>query len=317
MQNEYKFIFVEDFKDGYIYSMFSTAELSFFESKNLIKPKSRTKFNVNFVGEIITPEGKYFSVPKNFPPIVENIPLFTKVLDSYRNFRGSDGKVLLQNNAFSVSPSGEINSERFYFEQLKEFFLDYITYEFIYPEKKKKVHSLTPILGGKINVLETVRKRKQTGSGVTYMIKDIKNSDEWKLDDIYWTVVYTLGQKYGTPKEIEQIENMKEMLLEQGYLMNIVDISNSDECINEIKSCKVGMVHLPIQFTLISFFESHKIIESYKIRVFYTNDFAYVWEELVRKSLKDNSQFKGELKSKFEVKQSSKKYFKTHAEMDG
>ena len=299
---DYKEIFIDSRGEPYPITSLNPEELKFLSNKDLIKVSGNT-FKTNFVGEIITPENKYFSLPKNFEPTEENINLFKDVLNKYSII---NGKSLLENNTFIISPSGKIESEKFYYNELKSYFLDYITYEFIYPQKRLIKHSGAPIPGGKIDVLQTIRNRKQKGPGITYKVKDFKNDDSWNLDDIYWSTINYLADKYNDRSEIDE---MYEFLTSEGFELRKIDISDDKKILNDIDECNVGIIHNPIKETLISYFKSKSVDTAYKIKVFYTDNFAFVWEEMVRMSLKENKEFRNELKSKFERKESRRKWF--------
>lgn len=280
----------------YPISILTDFDLNFLKSKSLITQVENT-FQSNFVGEIITPEESFFSVPKNFNTDDSTVKLFLKVLDSF-SFIKKGGKTLLINDEFTTSQSGKLKSEKFYFNELKEFFLDFITYEFIYPKNFIKRHSTIP-LKGEIDVLSTVRSRRQRGPGITYKIKDVKNSDEWNIDDIYWSTIKYLTDKWGNKDDEEQVYEMKDFLIEEGYEISEVDISNSKEIIKFLDSQEVNLIHNPIKNTLIKYFESKSISEKFKIRAFYTKYFQYVWEEIIRLSLYHNNKFEDRLISDF------------------
>lgn len=294
----YNQIFVEAEKDGYPISIFTESELKFLKSKELINIKD-DKFYPSFVGEFITPENSYFSLPKNFQPTQENIDLFKKVLVRYKDLKGKDGKTLLTNNSFAISSTGDIKSEKFYYNELKEFFLDFITYEYIYPKKTKLKHSSSPISGGKIDVFSTMRNRQQKGPGITYKTKDIENTPGWNLDDIYWSTINSLANLYASEDDVKQISDMKEFLLSEGYILNNIDLSNKDKVISDINKCEVGIIHQPIKNILLDYYESKSIGERFSINAFYTLKFQYVWEELTRECLKHSDNFKTSIKEEF------------------
>lgn len=209
------------------------------------------------------------------------------------------GKTLLTNTSFSISQTGNIKSEKFYYSELKEFFLDYITYEYIYPRKMIKKHSSAPISGGKLDVFSTMRNRPQKGPGITYRVKDIKNTEDWNIDDIYYTTLYNLTTKYSSNDDVEQINEMKEFLEEKGYIVKLTDVSNVSKVISDIQKCEVGIIHQPIKNTLLDYYNSYGISETFSINAFYTSKFQYVWEELVRESLHHDEEFKSEVKDVF------------------
>ncbi len=294
----YNQIFIEALREGYSTSIFTESELKFVTSKELIEVR-RDRFWPKFVGEFTTPENSYFSLPKNFEPTEENVELFKKVLTNYKELKGTDGKTLLTNNTFAVSTDGQLKSEKFFYNELKEFFLDYLTYEYIYPSKQKKVHSTSPITGGKIDVFSTMKTRKQKGPGITYKVKDIKNTEDWNLDDIYWSTINELSIKYATDDDRKQISEMRGFLEDQGYVFSTIDVSDKDTIIRQINKCDVGIIHQPIKNTLIDYFKSKMIGEKFSLNIFYTVKFQYVWEQLVRDALCHSEDWKDELKDVF------------------
>jgi hypothetical protein len=318
MVSDYRKVFVESNRFEYNINeiidgepIFTESELKFIEEKKLLT-KVGNQFKVSFVGELITPDSKFFSLPKNFDITDDNIEIFKNVLKNYT------GNSLLTNNTFSITKSG-IKSEKFFYNELKYYFLDYITYEFIYPKKTILKHSSSPITGGKLDVQSTMRYRKQKGPGITYKVKDIINNEDWKIDDIYWSVIDYLASKYNDRVEIDE---MKKFLDSEGYIINKIDISDSKEMISEIDKCDVGIIHNPIKSILLSYFESTTVGETYKINAFYTDKFQYVWEELVRECLKngkfdkESTQFKKSLNDKFNRTELRRKWFSNKEELD-
>ena len=298
-------IFTEDKKE-----LFTEDEKKFILSKNLIKVRN-DEFIPLFVGELITPENTYFSVPKNFEPIKENIELFKKILDRYKTVTDDKNKTIIFNNSFIVSKTGDIKSERFYFNELKEFFLDFITYEFIYPEKSIKKHSGSPIKNSKIDVLSTIRNRKQKGPGITYKVKDVKNSEKWNIDDIYWTTIKNLSDSFGTESEKLEIQEMYEFLIEEGYKIKKIDVSNIEETLYDIEKCKTHIIHNPIKNTLLSYYKSKSVDLSFTINAFLTKNFEYVWENLIRDGLKHNETEFGVSVDKFKKTEIVEDWFPT------
>jgi hypothetical protein len=287
------------FEEGKYYpisELLSELEIKYLTENFIIEVQGDT-FKSNFVGEFLTPEKNFFSVPKNFNTDNETIDIFIKILDHYRNLK-KEGKTLLLNNTFTISNNGKLESEKFYYNELKEFFLDFVTYEFIYPRKTVKKHTTSPTKG-KIDVLSTIRNRKEKGTGVTYQVKDVENSDNWNIDDIYWSVVKQLSETYGSSSDIKEINDMKDFLKEEGYKIKETDISDFDEVIKNIEKCDVGIIHNPIKNTLLDYFQTKKISEKYKLKAFYTNNFKYVWEHMVRIVLYHNKEFEKELSFKF------------------
>jgi hypothetical protein len=321
MQNGFRKIFVEFKRPEYRIDeiidgqpIFNESEVKFLEKEKLIT-KAGNLFKVNFVGELITPNYSFFSFPKNFKiepekKRIKNIEIIKKVLENYK------GNSLITNTSFFVSRSGEIQSEKFYYEELKYYFLDYITYEFIYPRKPKLRHSTNPITGGKVDIYHTMKNRKFKGPGITYKVKDVENSEKWKLDDIYWSVIDHLANKYNDRTEIDQ---MFQFLKDEGYKIETLkheEFNNSELMIEEIEKCDVGIIHTPIKNILLTFFESMTVGSSFKINAFYTDKFQYVWEDLVRKSLSENSEFRKLEEQKFKRTERRRKWFSSQEELD-
>ena len=208
---ESRYIF---FTESEIYDIQNEEDLKFLkefsiEGQPLIE-NVRDKYRINFVGEVITPNNIYFSLPKNMLSSDDkinndNVILIKKVLVKYaKNIEGKD---------LVVTRLGSYTSERAYFNKLKEYFLDFITYEFIYPLKRKKVHSKSSVEGGRISIIDTDRNRKRYGGGMTYKTKDVINSDDWMLDDIYYHTLKELESKLKiSDYEKKQIEDMKNYL---------------------------------------------------------------------------------------------------------
>jgi len=282
--------------------------------QSLIEPHSSGKFRINFVGEVITPNNIYFSMPKNMELTDENVILIKKVLVKYSN--DTEGKTLV------VSRKGNYSSERAYFNKLKEYFLDYITYEFIYPLKRKKVHSNNPISGGKISVMDTVRNRRRYGSGITYKTKDIENSDDWMLDDIYYYTIKELEDRLKVSQfERNEIKNMTEYLKEEGFNFNtildgkvyskqsnkeLLDLSNSSDVVKAIMKSEVGVIHNPIKNTLIEYYQYKQKAASFRsVDVIFTKNFERVWELILQDALMDDKSkdFRDEQKSNFKERE--------------
>jgi len=303
-------------------------DYEFLIKKELLIEKG-SKFFPNFVGEIITPHNKYFSLPKNFkrePKEIglKNIQLIKSVLDEFSKTRSKEGNTLLYNHYFEPTYDDKFESDEYYYKELKKFFLDYIAYEFIYPLNKIKIHSGSPIKGGKLDILKTVQNRKRFGTGMTYEVKDVKNDDDWSIDDIYYSTIIELMTEFGTDGDIRDIKEMKNYLDEEGYEILIDDKGDGttldkkikdtspEGIINEIHKSTVGVIHYPIRDTLIEYYEKKKLKESlFKIKVFYTKNFNYVWEELTRKALFNNEEFKKNEEGKFKDVETISKWVRT------
>jgi len=281
---------------------FNKEDLDFLLEQELITPKPGKKVKIKFVGEIITPSGNIIALPKNFEITKENLELTKIILNKYKNLK-KDGKVLITNKSFSVSDDAEIKSDAFYFNKLKNYFMDYITYEFIYPKKLKEIHSRKP-LKGFIDPIKTDVNFEKTGDGVTYKIKDIKNNKNWNLDDIYYTTLIKLAKLYGNDKELKQIEDMKDFLIEKGYEINIdekilQDQTPVDNIIKNIKKTEINGKHIPIKNTLLNYYKSSKIINKNIIYAFYSQYFCKVWEYFTQIALQHNESFKRHIEMEF------------------
>jgi hypothetical protein len=274
---------------------FNSTDLVLLLNNELVK-KDGDNIKVEFVGEVITPNTNYISLPKRFSISDNNINLTISLLKKYKNLKKND-KILLTNKIFSPTYSG-IESPLFYFKKLKEYFLDYITYEFIYPEERIEIHSSTPIQGGIMNVVKTEKNVKMKGPGITYLVKDMKNSEKWNLDDIYFTTLTNLMNEYGSEKDIMNILSMEKYLKLEGYEFNIIDI-NEDSVLQNIKNCNVDIIHNPIKNTLLKYYSSKNVGGISTINIFHTKNFNLVWEYLIKIALHHSKDFKKELKDKF------------------
>lgn len=279
----------------------------FLINQKLIKEKNNLYYS-NFVGEVITPHNSYFSLPKNqfdeelIDPIKALLLKYTK---SYNH------QSLVTNKGFILTKDDEFKSEKYYFDKLSSFFLDFVTYEFIYPLETKKVHSIQP-LPGSIDILSTNINRQIYGDdGATYDVVDKKNSDKWRLDDIYYSTVIKLARETGTESDVKEIERMFEYLNEEGYDVKEIDISNKEEIIKEIKKCSVNIIHNPIKNILIEYFEDQLSLKQsgYKINIFYTKNFEVVWENILQEILfHDPEEFGQDFLDKFKKVITEQKY---------
>jgi hypothetical protein len=304
------------FTESEIYDIENKEDLKFLqefnsEGQSLIK-SVRDKYRINFVGEVITPNHIYFSLPKNMISDDdeinnENALLIKRVLVKYA--KDEEGKDLVVKRLGSYTP------ERAYFEKLKDYFLDFITYEFIYPLKRKKVHSKNPIEGGRISIIDTDRNKKRYGGGITYKTKDVTNSDDWMLDDIYYFTIKELEDRLGISQfEKVQIEKMAKYLKEEGYSFNtLIDgkiyskkdkkellyFSKTEDVIKSIKKSDVGIIHNPVKNTLLEYYENkQKASAKSSVDVIFTKNFEKVWELILQDALQDDEskKFKKEIK---------------------
>jgi hypothetical protein len=303
IENEEDIIFMQEFKDP--------------EKKISLISKAGDQWKINFVGEVKTPNCVYFSFPKNvYQSDITETQIdkykqdLLRILSQYK--KDPSGKSL------TVKTEGDYNSERVYFDRLKNYFLDFITYEFIYPQKTKKIHSNTPQPGGKISVFDTIRNRKRYGTGITYKVKDVSNSDDWMLDDIYYHTIKVIQERIGaTDYESKEIQKMCDYLDNEGYKINklieneiisndnkvLLDLDNVSDVIKMINKSDVNVIHLPIKNTLLDYYQYRlKATSLNSTNVVFTINFEKVWEMMLQKSLQDESSeyFKDELENEFD-----------------
>ena len=303
--NEYTF-----FIESELFDITNSEDIKFLKefvsgNQSLINQEG-DKFRINFVGEVITPTNRYFSMPKNMQPN-QSVDLIKDVLKNKDLTTNQDGKNL------ALSQIGSYTSERVYFDKLKSYFLDYLTYEFIYPLKKNKKHSNSPISGANISVIDTLRNRKRFGTGITYTTKDVENSEDWILDDIYLYTIEELESRLNVSSvDKHEIEKMKEYLKGEGYSFNdlidnkiiskktkkvLLDLSITEDVINKIKKCDIGIIHNPIKNVLLDYYgNKQQASANSTVNVIFTNNFEDVWERIMQKALKsiDISEFAGQ-----------------------
>jgi len=258
---------------------------SFLLDKKLIIFESFTTGKIKFVGNVMTPSTNFFSLPKNIAITENSIKIISKILLEYKNLKRNN-TILFTNQSFSISKKGEIKSEEYYFNKLLKYFLDFITYEFYYKKERKIIHT-TDILKGEILPFETQMNEEELGPGITYRVKDL---DETKFGDIYYSTLKDLADKYASDKENTKIENMLKYLKSRDYNIKYSDI-NDDEKLKEIKKTIVNDIHQPIKKILIALYEKENLENLSTINVFYSSNFAYVWEHFMQKVLKHSSNF--------------------------
>jgi hypothetical protein len=265
-------------------------DVDFLVKKELLVKQTNGKLKVNFVGEVITPNSKIISLPKNFQPTESNIQLTIDILKKFRSL-AKDGKTLIENRSFVAE--GETNSDVFYFKTFKKYFTDHITFDFISPQKKIKLHTTTPIAAN-FDVVETEINNERCGPGLTYKLKN-KSNNAWKsvtsLSDIYFSTVKNLFDEFGTEDDKSEFESVTNYYILKGHKFNYINI-DEENVISEISNNNVSVVHTPIKSQLINYYKFKSVSEKYKIRVFYSRNFEYVWEFFCRKSLKHNESFK-------------------------
>ena len=264
-------------------------DIDFLIKKEILTLQSNGKLKVNFVGEVITPNCKIISLPKNFDITQSNIELTLNVLKTFRSLK-KDGKTLIENKSFTAS--GEITSDVQYFKLFKKFFFDHITYDFITPKKKLNKHTSVP-MAASFDVVQTEINIERLGGGLTYKLKD-KSNLNWKsnsLSNIYYSTCKDLLNEFGTESDKQEFISVENYYVSKGHKFDYINI-DEEIVLNEIIKNDVGDVHLPIKSTLINYYKNKSVNEKYKIRIFYSKNFEYVWEYFCRVALKHNEKFK-------------------------
>jgi hypothetical protein len=279
--------------------VFLKQDLDFLLSGNLVSYINRTQIKIKFVGEVITPNTTYISLPKNFEQTQANALLTKKVLNKYKKLK-KDNKLLIDNYSFIPDTKSEIKSDVFYFNKLKEFFLDYVTYEFVYPKDKEAIHSGIPLKGA-IDPVKTDFNLGRYGYGITYKVKDVKNTKEWNLDDIYYSTIKKLAELYASDKDKKQLKEVFNFLIEEGYIINEdVRVLNEnppiDEIVKDIRKSEVGDIHFPIKNTLLRYYENVGLTNKYSVFAYKTKFFNLVWERICQNVLHDDKKFRKEVK---------------------
>jgi hypothetical protein len=265
-------------------------DINFLLDKNLLIKLDNGNYKVNFVGEVITPNSKIMSIPKNFNQ--SDSELIVSVLKKFKSIK-KDGKVIIENRTFTVG--GEIESDIYHFKSLKKFFTDRITYDFITPKKKIKKHTSIP-MAAQFDVVETEMNISKYGGGLTYKLKD-KSNKNWKLEslsNIYYTTLSNLMNEFGSESDREEFKSITDFYKFNGHQFNYIKI-NEDKIVKQIEINDVSPVHLPIKSHLLNYYKSKSVKEKWKIRVFYSQEFEYVWEFFCKSVLKHNHKFKEQI----------------------
>ena len=179
--------------------------------------KFKEKYKVNFVGEVITPFDYFLSLPKNIEATNDNQKLVLDILKEFKNLKRF-GKILLTNKSYTFGK--EINSRFFYWKRLYTFFIDHITYEFYYPQKRLLIHSIKK-QKGRINPLLTEINRNKTGLGISY---EVKNLAPTYIGNVYYSTLKTLEEEFATEAESKKISEMKNFLQSSGYKLDIITL---------------------------------------------------------------------------------------------
>lgn len=262
--------------------------LEYFLSKNLLI-NFKSEFKVNFVGEFLTPSNNYISLPKNFEISKRSVEYTIKILNEYRNLKRNN-KILISNFSFTSSKNG-INSEIYYYDKLKNFFLDFISYEFMYPSKMNKIFSTKSINNMTIDVVKTEMMINIIGNGVVYNTKDINSN--FPIRNIYYSTIKDLSKKYGSVSDIQKIESMEKFLKDRNFNFEYQEIR--EDVINIIKQGNVDFKQECVKRLLIDYFSNKTIQNKFTINVFYTHQFEYVWEFICRQVLQHNQSIKNSI----------------------
>ena len=254
---------------------------NFLINKELIHIKKDNKAKIVFVGKVITPSNNFLSLPKNINKNQEDCELTVELLSHYDHLK-KNGKKLIVNKSFSIKKDGDLVAEKYYYNKLLSFFLDYPTYEFYYKNEKKSIHSHKKIVGY-IQPLKTKINKKIKGPGITY---NIKNKENTFFGDIYYSTLINLSKKFGSDDEIQSIENMRNFLIENNYEINFIE----DIDIKKIKEEQTSDIHQTIKKSLINYYENRNLIETSNYKGLYTKNFNQVWEHFLKLALHDTDE---------------------------
>ena len=242
-------------------------------------------YKVAFVGEVITPNGYFISLPKNYTNTdSSNVELVKSILKEFKNLK-KKGKLLIKNKSFEIN--GEIESDYYYWRKLYSYFVDYITYEFYYPNKRIIKHSLKR-QQGRLNPMLTEVNREKIGNGITYEVKDY--SDNY-FRNVFYTVLKFLENHYASEIESKKINEVENFLKEKSIAFQIIEIDKIF-FLEYTKKLQTNAIHEAIKKTLVNYFLNSKIKEKNTINVFYSQEFEYLYEYLLQTVLGHNILYK-------------------------
>lgn len=267
-------------------------DIDFLLKREIVVKLPNGNLKVNFVGEVITPNSKIISIPKNFEVNQESIDLIIDVLKTFRSLT-KNGKSLIENKSFTSGD--EITSDVQYFKVFKKFFFDHITYDFITPKRKINKHTNIP-MASPFDVVQTEINSERFGGGLTYKLKD-KSNLNWKgisLSNIYYSTCKELFEEFGTDEDKDEFISIENYYRSKGHNFNYINV-DEEFVIDEIIKNDVSAVHLAIKSNLISYYKHKSVNEKYKIRIFYSKKFEYVWEYFCRVALKHDDKFKSKI----------------------
>lgn len=258
----------------------------FMLSHGLIQPKEYLiSYKVVFVGEVITPFACFISLPKNFKSTdYSNVELVKSILKEFKNLK-KRGKTLIKNKSYDFG--SEIDSDFFYWRKLYSTFIDYITYEFFYPKKRKVKHSLIREFG-RLNPMLTEMNRDKLGNGLTFEIKD--HSDNY-FRNVYYTILKILEGEFASEFESNKIHEVEVFLKNKNIKFKIIEI---DKVVffKYAKHNQFSDIYQTILKTIINYLLNSKIREKNTINVFYTQEFEYLFEYLLQNALHHNNSLK-------------------------
>ena len=242
-------------------------------------------YKVSFVGEVLTPSNHFISLPKNFTKATElNAELVKNVLKEFKGLK-KKGKLLIKNKSYEIG--NEIESDFFYWRKLYSYFIDYITYEFYFPKKRKILHSLKS-QNGRLNPMLTELNRNKYGNGITFEVKDYK--DDF-FRNVFYTTLKSLEEEFASETESNKIREL-EIFLKNKKIEFRVDKFPKAEVISALTVLETNPIHETIKKTIFNYYLNSKIKEKNTINVFYTREFEYLFEYLLQKVLNHNKAFK-------------------------
>jgi len=284
----------DTFRDPQAYDI-SDTDYDILDNMDLISVTRRepNKFTCNFVGSFITPNTKFFSLPKGTELTKENVELVSFILNRYNEIRKNNSTVI-KSTSFDASPSGNIQSSKYYYNKLLKTFLDFQTYEFMYPEEKKYIQSKHKMYDGEIDVVETAILQDSKPGYMVYAVNDISRKD-WILDDIYYSLLIELIAEHGSDTDKMRFKSTVSVIRNYGYNFGIIDISDANKIVSLIKKHNVSPLHKNIKRTLLDYFNGKLVEKKYPVNILYTKLFQNVWEEMLKTVLKHDKEFNKKL----------------------
>ncbi len=238
-------------------------------------------YKVAFVGEVITPSGYFISLPKNFTNTDNsNIELVKSILKEFKNLK-KKGKLLIKNKSFEIN--GEIKSEYYYWRKLYSYFIDYITFEFYYPNKRIIKHSTQREQGRFIPMLTEVNREK-IGNGITYEVKDYKEN---YFRNVFYSALKYLENQFASEIESKKILEIEKFLNTKSIVFKIIKV-DSILFLEYSKKLQINPIHEAIKKTLVNYYLNSKIKEKNTINVFYSQEFEYLYEYILQTILGHN-----------------------------